>query len=32
VKMFGFFDALLFIGVLAVGFVYAWRKDAFEWR
>lgn len=32
VKMFAFLDALLFIGILAVGYVYAWRKRAFEWR
>ena len=31
-KIFAFLDALLFIGILAVGYVYAWRKRAFEWR
>lgn len=31
-KMFAFLEALLFIAVLAVGYVYAWRKRAFEWR
>jgi NADH:ubiquinone oxidoreductase subunit 3 (subunit A) len=32
VKMFGFLDALLFIAITGVGFVYAWRRNAFEWR
>ncbi|MBI2761609.1 MAG: NADH-quinone oxidoreductase subunit A [Chloroflexi bacterium] len=31
-KLFGFVDALLFIAILFVGFAYAWRKKAFEWR
>jgi NADH:ubiquinone oxidoreductase subunit 3 (subunit A) len=31
-KLFAFLDALLFIAILAVGYVYAWRKRAFEWR
>ena len=31
-KMFAFIDALLFIAILFVGFAYAWRKKAFEWR
>ncbi len=30
--LFAFLDALLFIAILAVGYVYAWRKRAFEWR
>jgi NAD(P)H-quinone oxidoreductase subunit 3 len=28
----GFIEAMTFIGILAVGFVYAWRKRALEWR
>jgi NADH:ubiquinone oxidoreductase subunit 3 (subunit A) len=31
-KLFAFLDALLFIAILAIGYVYAWRKRAFEWR
>jgi NADH:ubiquinone oxidoreductase subunit 3 (subunit A) len=31
-KMFAFIDALIFIAILFVGFAYAWRKKAFEWR
>lgn len=27
----GFVDVLIFIGVLAVGLLYAWRKGALEW-
>lgn len=30
--MFAFLDALLFMAVLGIGFAYAWRKRAFEWR
>jgi NADH:ubiquinone oxidoreductase subunit 3 (subunit A) len=28
----GFIEALTFIAILAVGYVYAWRKRALEWR
>jgi len=28
----GFFQMLFFIGILVLGFVYAWRKGALEWR
>ena len=27
-----FAEALVFIALLALGFVYAWRKGVFEWR
>jgi NADH-quinone oxidoreductase subunit A len=30
--MFGFVEMMLFIGVLAVGFLFAWRKGALEWK
>ena len=29
---FGFIEMLVFIAVLAVGFVFAWRKGALEWN
>ena len=32
VKLFAFLDALLFMAILAIGYAYAWRKQAFEWR
>jgi NADH:ubiquinone oxidoreductase subunit 3 (subunit A) len=32
VKVFGFVEALLFVGILLLGLVYAWRKDALAWR
>ena len=32
VKLFGFVEALLFILILVVGYLYAWRKGALEWR
>lgn len=32
VKLFGFVEALIFILILVVGYLYAWRKRALEWR
>ncbi|MDI6856886.1 MAG: NADH-quinone oxidoreductase subunit A [Dehalococcoidia bacterium] len=32
VKFFGLIEALLFVLILLVGYVYAWRKRALEWR
>jgi len=29
---FGFAEMLMFIGLLAIGFVYAWKKGALEWH
>jgi NADH-quinone oxidoreductase subunit A len=29
---FGLWEFLVFIGVLAVAYVYIWRKGALEWR
>lgn len=31
VKLFGFVEAVIFILILVVGYVYAWRKKALEW-
>ena len=31
VKMFGFVEMLVFIGILVVGYVYAWAKGALYW-
>lgn len=28
----GFIEALTFIGILVIGYLYAWRKKALEWR
>jgi len=30
--MFGFIEMILFIVLLAIGFVYAWKKGALEWH
>ena len=30
--MVGFIEALTFIGILVLGYVYAWRKHALEWQ
>ena len=29
---FGFVEMMLFVGVLGVGFLFAWRKGALEWN
>ncbi len=31
-KLFGFVEMLVFIGILVVGLVYAWKKKALEWK
>ena len=30
--LFGFFEMLVFIGILLVGYLYAWKKGALEWE
>ena len=32
IGMLGFLEMMLFIYFLVIGFIYAWRKGAFEWR
>ena len=32
IKLFGFFEMLVFIGILLVGYIYAWAKGALEWE
>jgi len=32
VKMFGFVEMLVFLGILLVGYVYAWAKGALDWE
>jgi len=32
VKVFGFLEMLLFIGILVVGYIYAWVKGALDWE
>ena len=31
-KLFGFFEMLVFIAVILAGYVYAWKKGALEWE
>src|SRR5262245_47593707 len=31
-KLFGFFEMLLFIVVILAGYIYAWKKGALEWE
>jgi len=30
--LFGFLEMLLFLGIVVVGFIYAWKKGALEWE
>lgn len=32
IKVFGFVEMLIFVAILAVGYVYAWAKGALEWE
>ncbi len=32
IKLFGFLEMLVFIGILLVGYIYAWKKGALEWE
>lgn len=32
IKIFGFLEMLVFIGILLVGYIYAWKKGALEWE
>lgn len=32
IKFFGFVEMLVFLGILVVGYVYAWAKGALEWE
>jgi NADH-quinone oxidoreductase subunit A len=31
-KLFGFFEMLVFIAVVLAGYVYVWKKGALEWE
>lgn len=31
-KLFGFFEMLVFIGALLAGYIYVWKKGALEWE
>jgi NADH-quinone oxidoreductase subunit A len=31
-KLFGFFEMLLFIATVLAGYVYVWKKGALEWE
>ena len=32
VGVLGFMGMLFFIGILAIGFIYEWKKGALEWQ
>jgi len=32
IKLFGFVEMLVFVGILVIGYVYAWAKGALEWE
>jgi len=32
IGLYAFVEMMIFIGMLLVGFIYAWRKEAFKWE
>jgi NADH-quinone oxidoreductase subunit A len=32
IKLFGFIEMFVFIGILVIGYVYAWAKGALDWE
>ena len=32
IRMFGFVEMLVFLGILLIGYVYAWAKGALDWE
>jgi NADH-quinone oxidoreductase subunit A len=32
IKLFGFIEMLVFLGILLIGYIYAWAKGALEWE
>ncbi len=32
IGLYGLIEAILFVGILALGFIYAWRKGALNWE
>ena len=32
IKFFGFIEMMVFVGILIIGYVYAWAKGALEWE
>ena len=31
-RMFGFFEMFVFLGILIIGYVYVWKKGALDWE
>jgi NADH-quinone oxidoreductase subunit A len=31
-KLFGFFEMLVFLGILLIGYIYVWKKGALDWE
>jgi NADH-quinone oxidoreductase subunit A len=31
-KLFGFVEMLVFIGIFAVGYIYIWKKGVLDWK
>ena len=32
VRLFGFYEMFVFLGILVIGYVYVWRKGALDWE
>lgn len=32
IRLFGFYEMFVFLGILVIGYVYVWRKGALDWE
>ena len=32
IRLFGFFEMLVFLGILLLGYIYVWKKGALDWE
>jgi NADH-quinone oxidoreductase subunit A len=32
IRLFGFFEMLVFLGILLIGYIYVWKKGALDWE
>lgn len=32
IRLFGFFEMIVFLGILLLGYVYVWKKGALDWE
>jgi len=32
IRLFGFFEMIVFLGILLLGYIYVWKKGALDWE